>query len=208
MRKLSIWLLVCLAPSCGGSMSGVVFTGTDTAARDGKLGIIAHKDKGGVSVMRLDHLLRLDLPYAEDWKAESGPDRLIFASSSAAEVIATVQVFKLEKPADDEVYLRDEVLKPVQEGFEKRGGRFKDIAFSKHHGLTDNVLLEYLAEVPIENGKVFRQLHFWSVRHENGKFYRAHVSTMCVTEPKRTEQIQQLREFVGRRFGALPMPQK
>jgi len=208
MRKLALWVLVCLAPSCGGSLSGVVFSGTDTAAPDGKLGIVAHKDKGGVTVMRLDHLLRLDLPYAEDWKAESSPDRLIYASSSAAEVIATVHVFKLEKPADDEAYLRDQVLKSTQEAFEKGGGRFKDIAFSQHHGLTDNVLLEYLAEVPLENGTAFRQMHFWSVRHENGRFYRAHVSTSCATEPKRTEQIRQLRDFVGRRFGALPMPQK
>ena len=210
MRKLALWVLVCLAPSCGGT-SAVLYTGQDTAADDGKLGIIGDKSKGRVTACRLDHLLNVDLPYAEDWKAESNPQWLIFAKSTAAEVVATVQGARLEKRLDEETYLRDEVLKNIQETFEKSGARFKDIAISKHKwGRTDIdiVRLEYLSEFPMGEGKVLRQMHFWSVRQENGNLYRVHVSTTCTSEPKRTELIDRLRNSVGNGFIVLPRPTK
>jgi hypothetical protein len=209
MKMLAVWALACLAPSCGGT-STVLFTGKDTAASDGKLGIISpDKSKTWATVCRLDHLLNLDLPYAEDWKAESSPERLIFASSATAEVVATVQVFKPEKPVNDELYLRVEVLNAVREGFEKRGGRFKEIATTKHKsGPYDTVLLEYLSELPLEDGTVLRQAHFWSVRQRNTSLYRVHLSTSCMTEPKRSELLGMLRDAAARRFIVLPIPTK
>ena len=208
MKKLALWVLACLAPSCGGT-STVLYTGKDTAADDGKLGIIGDKGKGRATLCRLDHLLTIDMPYAEDWKAESSAERLIFANSASAEAVATVQSFKLEKPKDEEAYLRDEVLKSVKEGFEGRGGTIKDVSTSKQKwGKTgiDVVRLEYLSEFPMGDGKVLRQMHFWSVRQENGNLYRAHVSTSCASEPKRTELIDRLRNSVGNGFIVLPRP--
>jgi|SRR5688572_4135696 len=203
MKKPALLLLAILAPSCGGTTSSVLYSGKDTAAHDGKLGIIGDKTKDQVTVCRLDHLLSLDLPYAEDWKADSSPEKLLFASSAKAGVLASVILFEPEKPVEDEAYLRD-LLKKVQDGFEKRGGRFKEIAYSRHRGVTDNVVLEYVAEMTLERGAPFRQKHFWSVRQENGRLYQVHLSTLKVAEPQLSALHDRLRDAAGRSFIVLP----
>src|SRR5262245_57848606 len=79
------------------------FTGSDVAGR----GLAVHgvKDKDAILVVHGRPAFGLGLPYAEDWEFDPRPGTPVFARSSSAEMVASVQVGREGERIEEESYL-------------------------------------------------------------------------------------------------------
>jgi hypothetical protein len=205
MRKPVMWVLVCLAPSCGGT-STILFTGQNVSDGAGTFAVVGKKEEHRIDVADLALGIGLRLPYAEDWEFEPTPQKPISGRSGSLLTFVTVQSFNPGRPVEEEAFLRDEYLKNLRSGNERRGIPFFDVVLEKQGS---HFVLEYTNEGTFPNGVKFRQFHFWTFRQRpDGLIYEAHLSTNNPREQERSELCKKLRAILGGEFKVLPAGEK
>jgi hypothetical protein len=201
MKRLALLVLACLAPSCGAT-STVVFTGQNVSHASRKFGVFGRPAEDRIIVMEVARGIGIRLPYAEDWEFEPTDQKPIFGRSGSLLMFVTVQAFDPGKQVEEESYLRDEFLKNIRAGNERRGTPIADAVVHKQG---DHFVLEYVGEGTLPNGVKFKQNHFWTFRQRaDGLLYEAHLSTNNPREAERMALCEKIRKILGGEFHITP----
>lgn len=203
MKKLALFLLAALGPSCGGT-STVLFTGVEVKGPEG-FAVYPRKAEDRILAANLDYGIGLRLPYAEDWIFEPSSRKPISGRSSSLKMFVTVQGHLPGRAVEEESYLREEYLKNMKSASERLGVGFDAVEVTKQGA---HWVLEYCNEGKLPDGKPFRQTHFWTFRQRNDlAVWEAHVSTVVQDEPQLGETCKRIRQILGNEMKVLPQPE-